>query len=136
MLIRHRSLVLHIFIKLLKSGFLTFQTVVPIKEKILRAKGIPIFFVCGRLFFILDALKTVKRPLKTVQILKKGTQNFFACGGRFFKKDPRSNMFDPSPLLDRVWFVFRVHRENLYTPIVLELHKYYRDVKYSDGTVR
>ena len=50
-------------------------------------------FRLRRAFFVVEALKTVKKPLifrnlfqKSSNFWKKGPQKFFACGGLFFKK--------------------------------------------------
>ena len=66
-------------------------------------KGVPKFFACAGLFFVVEALKTVKKPLKplktvnfsnifpkTVKFLKKGTPKFFRLRRAFFQKSPRS----------------------------------------------
>ena len=53
-------------------------------------------FRLRRAFFVVEALKTAKKPFKTAKnrsiflktsiFWKKGPQNFFACGGLFFGK--------------------------------------------------
>ena len=44
------------------------------------------FLACGGLFFVVEALKTAKKPLKfqkSSNFLKKGTPKFFTCGSLF-----------------------------------------------------
>ena len=90
-----------------------------------RKKGAPKFFACGGLFFVVEALKTVKKPLKplknvnffpkTVKFFKKGTPKIFRLRRAFFQKSPRSilrkssvkvggvkNILHPPPY-DGVW---------------------------------
>ena len=52
-------------------------------------KGIPKFFSCCGLFFIMVTIKTVKnhfKPLKFSKTVKKGPQNFLPLPGFFYKK--------------------------------------------------
>ena len=63
-------------------------------------KGVPKFFACGGLFFVVEALKTVKKPLKTVNFskflaktvnfLKKVTPKIFRLRRAFFQKSSRN----------------------------------------------
>ena len=58
-----------------------------------RKKGIPKFFACGGLFFVVEPLKTVNFSNffpKTVKFLKKGTPKIFRLRRAFFQKSPRS----------------------------------------------
>ena len=67
-------------------------------------------FRLRRAFFVVEALKTVKKPLKTVnfskffpktvKFLKKGTPKNFRLRRPFFQKSPRSkvkNILHPHP---------------------------------------
>ena len=66
-------------------------------------KGVPKFFACGGLFFVVEALKTIKNPIKplktvnfskffpkTIKFLKKGAPKIFRLRRAFFQKSPRS----------------------------------------------
>ena len=65
-----------------------------------RTKGGSQIFRLRRAFFVVEALKTAKKPLKTAKnrkiflktsiFWKKWPQNFFACGGLFFRKIGRT----------------------------------------------